>query len=114
MRQREWARLIRSLGQLTHRQRQQVMAELAADEGRVKALSIVEESAGIEVSCPHCQGKHVVRNGTADGLQRYKCRCCKATFNALTGTPLARLRMKSKWLGQTGVLRDGVTITEAA
>jgi hypothetical protein len=42
------------------------MAELAADEGRVKALSIVEESAGIEVSCPHCQGKHVVRNGTAD------------------------------------------------
>ena len=114
MRQREWARLIRSLGQLTHRQRQQVMAELVADEGRVKALSIVEESAGIEVSCPHCQGKHVVRNGTADGLQRYKCRCCKATFNALTGTPLARLRMKSKWLGQTGVLRDGVTITEAA
>ena len=114
MRQREWARLIRSLGQLTHRQRQQVMAELAADEGRVKALAIVEESAGIEVSCPHCQGKHVVRNGTADGLQRYKCRCCKATFNALTGTPLARLRMKSKWLGQTGVLRDGVTITEAA
>ena len=66
------------------------------------------------MSCPHCQGKHVVRNGTADGLQRYKCRCCKATFNALTGTPLARLRMKSKWLGQTGVLRDGVTITEAA
>ena len=31
------------LGQLTHRQRQQVMAELAADEGRVKSLAIVEE-----------------------------------------------------------------------
>ena len=38
---------------------------------------------------------------------------CNVT-NADAARPLARLRMKSKWLGQTGVLRDGVTITEAA
>ena len=47
-------------------------------------------------------------------MQRYKCRRCHRTFNALTGTPLARLRQKPKWLAQAEVLRDGTTITQAA
>jgi transposase-like protein len=35
--------------------------------------------------CPHCAGERIVRNGSADGLQRYKCRACGKTFNVLTG-----------------------------
>ena len=50
----------------------------------------------------------------ADGLQRYKCRACGKTFNALTGTPLARLRHKSKWLEQTRAMPDGLTVHRAA
>lgn len=114
MRQRELTRLLKSLGQLTHAQRQKVMAELGAGEGQPASVVIVEGSVGVKPSCPHCGSEHVVRNGTAHDLQRYKCRDCRKTFNALTGTPLARLRMKGKWLGQTAVLRDGVTITKAA
>lgn len=114
MRQRELARLIQSLEQLTHAQRQKVSAELAGKEHQAASVAIVEGSVGVKPSCPHCGGEHVVRNGVAHGLQRYKCRGCRKTFNALTTTPLARLRMKGKWLGQTAVLRDGVTITEAA
>jgi len=114
MRQRELMRLLKSLGQLTHAQRQKVMAELGTGERQAASVAIVEGSVGVKPSCPHCGGGHVVRNGTAHDLQRYKCRDCRKTFNALTGTPLARLRMKGKWLGQTAVLRDGVTITEAA
>ena len=56
----------------------------------------------------------MVRNGTADGLQRFKCRDCAKTFNALTGIPLARLRMKGKWVAQAEALRDGLTLKEAA
>ena len=56
----------------------------------------------------------MVRNGSASGLQRYKCRDCSRTFNALTGTPLANLRHKSKWIVQAEVLPDGMTITQAA
>lgn len=114
MRQRELARLIKSLGHLTHVQRQKVTAELAASERQAASVAIIEGSVGVMPCCPNCGGKHVVRNGTAHDLQRYKCRGCRKTFNALTGTPLARLRMKGKWLGQTAVLRDGVTITKAA
>lgn len=114
MRQRELAKLLKSLEQLTYNQRQQVKAELAAREQRVASVAILEERAGPRPTCPHCGGEHVVRNGTANGLQRHKCRDCGKTFNVLTGTPLARLRMKGKWLGQAGVLRDGMTIKQVA
>ncbi len=96
MRQRELARLMQSLRQLTLGQRQKVMAELAAGEGKAASVAIIEDSLGTTPHCPHCGTVHVVRNGTAHGLQRYKCRVCRKTFNALTGTPLARLRMKGK------------------
>ena len=56
----------------------------------------------------------MVRNGHAHGLQRYKCRACKRSFNALTGTPLARLRQKGKWLAQAEAVREGLTIKQAA
>lgn len=114
MRRRELARLIMSLGHLTRAQRQKVTAELAASERQAASVAIIGGSVGMKSNCPHCGGEHVARNGAAHGLQRYKCRGCRKTFNALTATPLARLRMKSKWLGQTAVLRDGVTITQAA
>lgn len=114
MRQRELARLMKSLGHLTHAQRQKVAAELAAGERQAASVAIVEGRLEGKPRCPHCTSEHAVRNGTVHGLQRYKCRDCRKTFNALTGTPLARLRMKGKWLGQTAVLRDGVTITKAA
>lgn len=41
-------------------------------------------------------------------------RDCSRTFNALTGTPLARLRYRERWLDQTQVLIDGLSITKAS
>ena len=56
----------------------------------------------------------MVRNGQADGLPRYKCRCCGVSFNALTGTPLARLRHRDKWLLQAQALDEGLSVRKAA
>jgi hypothetical protein len=56
----------------------------------------------------------VVRNGHANGLQRFKCRACTKSFNALTGTPLARLHQRGKWLSQASALRDGLVLREVA
>ena len=64
--------------------------------------------------CPKCHANHVVRNGQADGLQRYKCRACGVTFNALTGTPLARLRYRDKWLEQAHAMDEGLSVRKAA
>jgi transposase-like protein len=113
MRQRDLKRLKMMLVALTLSQRRELMSELQATEGRAASVGIIEDR-GRQGGCPHCGNQKVVRNGNADGLQRYKCRDCGRTFNALTGTPLARLRQKGKWLDQAKVLRDGVTITQAA
>src|SRR3954453_10964165 len=44
--------------------------------------------------CPHCGAVGVVKHGLDDtGQQRFRCRPpLGRTFNALTGTPLARMR----------------------
>ena len=114
MRQSELAVLIKNLGKLTRSQRQMVVTELTAGEHKTAAVEVIEGSAADRPCCPHCAAERVVKNGSADGLQRYKCRACRKTFNTLTGTPLAHLRMKGKWLTQAAALRDGLTIHQAA
>lgn len=66
------------------------------------------------VGCPHCANRDVVRWGQASDLPRYRCKACRRTFNALTKTPLANLRMKEKWAAQTEAMIDGVSTAKAA
>ena len=56
----------------------------------------------------------MVRWGQASALPRYRCKACLRTFNALTKTPLAKLRMKDKWTTQTEAMIDGVSLAKAA
>jgi transposase-like protein len=64
--------------------------------------------------CPHCGQAGIVRWGTSSGLPRYRCKACARTFNALTKTPLARLRMREKWTTQAGAMIEGVSVAKAA
>jgi transposase-like protein len=66
------------------------------------------------VGCPHCQGHETVRWGSASALPRYRCKSCGRTFNALTKTPLARLRNKNKWQEHSRAMIDGVSIAKTA
>jgi transposase-like protein len=66
------------------------------------------------VGCPHCDNHDVVRWGHASDLPRYRCKACLRTFNALTKTPLANLRLKDKWATQTAAMIDGVSTAKAA
>lgn len=112
MRQREWKKLKAMLAKLTFAQRQALKEELSSEDDAAASVEVIEQ--GRPNVCPHCGGEGLVRNGSANGLQRYKCRRCRRSFNALTGTPLARLRLKPKWLAQAEALRDGVSITQAS
>ena len=64
--------------------------------------------------CPHCHTSQLIRWGSARGLPRYRCKSCGRTCNVLTGTPLARLRQRPRWLRFAQALIDGVTIRQAA
>ena len=52
--------------------------------------------------------------GISNGMQRYRCKSCLKTFNAATGTPLARLRKKEKWLEYSKAMVDGLSVRKAA
>ena len=114
MRQQQMTRLIHSLPQLTHHQRQQLASSLQVLMDRSQATAVVEAHTSGPRACPHCTCPLLVKNGSANGLQRFKCRQCARTFNALTGTPLARLHLRSKWIGQAQALGEGLSLNQVA
>lgn len=111
MRSRELKRMVAQAGKLTLEQRRELVRTLTQVDEAAEVVQTLESRA---MNCPHCHGERVVRNGHASGLQRYKCRACARTFNALTATPLARLRHKGKWQTQAEVLRQGLSVHQAA
>jgi len=114
MRAREMKSLMVMTERLTPTQREGLVASLTSSIAHCQALDLVEARVARTPTCPKCRAQKVVRNGQADGLQRYKCRGCGVTFNALTGTPLARLRHRDKWLLQAQALDQGLSVRKAA
>jgi transposase-like protein len=113
MRQREWTKLKAMVAKLTFAQSCALKEELVAENDAVVCVEVIGTGRRL-ASCTHCRSESLVRNGSANGLQRHKCRRCGPTFSAVTGTPLARLRQKPKWLAQGEALRDGTTIRRVA
>jgi len=106
---REW---FHELECLTRSQRKSVLNELNSVESRD---AIIDELECNHVhQCPHCQSERLGRWGRQSGLQRFRCKGCGKCFNALTGTPLARLRRKECWLDYSQALIEGLTIRAAA
>ena len=103
-----------SVARLTARQRDELVKVLGAGANDSQVRSLMESCITARPACPHCGEARIVRNGSASGQQRYKCRACQRTFNALSMTPLARLRLNAKWLTQQGVLQQGLSVHKAA
>ena len=78
-----------------------------------ECLTLIE-SAAAGRPCPHCACARLHRSGFASGLQRYRCLGCRRSFNALTGTPLARLRKRELWLPFIKCLLESRTVRDAA
>src|SRR5271168_825209 len=85
----------------------------AADD-TAETLTAVARIRVAALGCPHCDAKDVRPWGHASGLPRYRCLDCRRTFNALTGTSLARLRRKDRWSKQAQALMTGESVAEAA
>lgn len=83
---------------LTPSQRQRALDALSTANTGQSSYSLIEERIADERKCPRCHTPGGTRHGMANGLQRYRCNHCSRTFNALTGTQMARLRKKEKWL----------------
>lgn len=110
----ELKRITAALREMSATQRRLVAAELAALDAQPASNAIIEGRFAAAAGCPHCGAKRVIRHGHANGLQRYRCRECRRTFNALTGTPLCGIHKRGQWLDQVKALQAGLTLHEVA
>ena len=99
---------------LTETQRDEAVRVLAEPASLASVLQLLEDRIDERRCCPHCQREGAMRRGRANGLRRYHCAGCGRTFNAVTATPLARLRKKEHWAAFAAGLRDGDTVEGAA
>ncbi|AVR97135.1 IS1595 family transposase [Pseudoduganella armeniaca] len=105
--------ILQALRQLTFDEVTALQGLLATARQGDECCSLIEAAAG-RPPCPRCACPRCHRSGAANGLQRYRCTACGRTFNALTGTPLARLRLRDKWLAYLGCLLESTTVRAAA
>ena len=114
MRGTDFEVLLRLIERLSLEQRTRLGRALASASGGSEAVRLLEAAFLAAPRCPHCAGTALQRWGHASGLRRYRCTACRRTFNALTGTSLARLRKKACWLAYGEALAAGMTLVQAA
>ncbi|MDB5793465.1 MAG: transposase [Massilia sp.] len=83
---RSFEQFLNQLAGLTRRQRERLLALLLPAAQRDQAVDVIEQAAAQRLACPACQSRNLYRHGHAHGLQRYRCRECGRTCNALSGT----------------------------
>lgn len=112
---RHFRSLLNSLNNLNYAQLKKLrfVADEQVSNNRVGEVIATKEDN--TACCPHCDSYDLTRWGrTKQGIQRYRCKPCNKTFNALSGTGLYRMRKPEKWLRYTEMMWDGVSLREAA
>ncbi|MCC2973113.1 IS1595 family transposase [Massilia sp. IC2-476] len=107
-------RLLRQAGLLSRQQRSLLIESLRPALGLDQVCEAIDGARSAPLCCPGCGNSRHYRHGIVRGLQRYRCRACGRTFSALTGTPLARLRHRSKWLDYLRDMLDSRSVRAAA
>lgn len=101
--------------ELTHGQAQKVIAALQQRGDGDEVQRLLDQRLEDDPKCPHCGSKRTEGWGRErNGLKRSRCLDCKRTFNPLTGTPLAGLRKKERWLSYAAALNESLPVRKAA
>ena len=114
MKTEDFKKWLSEMPRLSRGQREVVRNKMAGQVEVEQGLKVIEATVGDTPSCPHCQSQKLYRWGHDSGLQRYRCRDCSRTFNALTTTPLAHLQLREKWIKYQQAMLDGLSIRDAA
>ncbi len=110
MQNKTFSKLLDQLKELTPSQKEKLQSTLHHADAAQK----VAETIDTVHNCPYCSSKSYQKWGMRSKLQRYRCNSCHKTYNALTGTPLARLRYKEVWIDFAQDVIESKTIRESA
>jgi transposase-like protein len=114
MRKKDFSSFLAQVGSLSAQQKAQLAEILVLSEAKQAPAQLIDEEFSGKATCPACASESVHKWGVVSGLQRYRCKECKRTFNALTGTPMARLRKKELWEDYSQTLSESLSLTKAA
>ena len=114
MKTKKFQVLLDELGGLTPIQSAVLMAALKSSNSADDAVSLLEAEFAKAPACGCCGAEGFAKWGVATGMKCYMCKTCNGRFNAPTGTPLAHLRKREKWLDYARAIVDGLTLRKAA
>jgi transposase-like protein len=98
MERKAYGKWLEEIGRLTNGQKAEALSLLEGRSSEEEAVLVIESRLMAERICTHCGTAGVICRGRANGLRRFYCSACRKTVNALTGTPLAHLHYKGRWL----------------
>lgn len=111
---RSYLRWLEGIDLLSAGQRAEVGVILQGRPAESEVIATLEQGILADRVCPRCHRPGLVCRGRANGLRRFRCAGCARTCNAVTGTPLARLRYKGRWLDFAQSLSAGETVRKGA
>jgi len=106
--------IVAAVAKFSPDQVENLRAALDSHDPAAAILAALNGLIGPERRCPHCKACGAVKRGVNDGLTRYRCKGCGRTFNALSGTPLSKLKMKGRWILFAQAAMRGETLKETA
>ena len=109
------AEIISLIEAASDNEKNQICDYLNQENTLIKVTNVINSIAEINHDCPHCKSTNTRKFGkTLKGLQRYQCRDCMKTYNALTGSPLAHLHKREQWLNMAKALQARETLDQTA
>ena len=114
MKKQKFSEFLAQLKDLTGGQRIALRELLGQTQEEKSSAAIIDEGFASKPVCPKCQSSSVHKWGVVSNIQRYRCKDCGRSFNALTGTSMARLRKKELWLEYSKALADSLSLSKAA
>lgn len=106
--------LVEQLGRLPENLHRTLCDALRSQLNDTETIKLIDDRFRESPRCGHCKSSSIHRWSSQNGLSRYRCKACKRTFNALTGTPLAHLHRRDVWFQYAGELVRGSPLRNAA
>ena len=114
MKKQKFSDFLAQLKDLTEAQRVALCDLLGKAQHEKSPAALIDARFADKPVCPQCRSDSLHKWGIVSGIQRYRCKACGRSFNALTGTPMARLRKKELWLEYSKALADSLSLSKAA
>ena len=106
--------ILGQVGGMSEEQRAALRRLLSSPQPQATVRELLDGCDAGPPRCGHCGSDQVARWGSAHGPARFRCRACRRTFDALTGTSLARLRHRAQWLTFGAALQRACSVRKSA